>query len=121
MTPTQAERSMALALLLAFQTAASVPLAVPSDFDLAKVKASEDPDQRRACRGGDSAEILVCGRRRPGNDYPFEEMERLFREKPIRAEVGIGGGATARAYVDQVEMPQGQVSKRIMIGIKMPF
>jgi hypothetical protein len=38
------------------------------------------------------------------------------------AETGIAGGAaTARAYVEQVELAPGQVAKRAMIGIKLPF
>jgi hypothetical protein len=61
------------------------------------------------------------GRRRGGDDYPLEEMERRYREKPVRAEIGIGGGAKARVYVDQTELPQGQVSRRAMFGIKLPF
>jgi hypothetical protein len=113
---------VALALLLALQAAAAAPSgAIALDFDLAKLRpAEDDPEFRRACRGRDPTEIVVCGRR-PGPDYPIEEMERLFREKPVRAEWDIGGGAQARVFVDQVEMPGGQVSKRIMFGIRTPF
>jgi hypothetical protein len=112
---------MALALLLALQAAAPAPSRpIALDFDLAKLRpAEDDPEFRRACRGRDPTEIVVCGRR-PGGNYPIEEMERLFREKPVRAEWDIGG-AQARVFVDQVEMPGGQVSRRIMFGIRTPF
>jgi hypothetical protein len=107
---------MALALWVALQAAGAAPAgAVPVDFDLAKVKPA-DP-----CASDSASEIVVCGRRRLQNDYPLAAMERLYREKPVRAEIGLGNGATGRVYLDQVEMPGGQISKRIMFGIKMPF
>ncbi|HEX8443660.1 MAG TPA: hypothetical protein VF631_08435 [Allosphingosinicella sp.] len=115
---------MALAWILAVQTAASpaaLTATVPIDFDLAKVRPGDgEADGRLGCRGGDPAEIVVCGRRRGGN-YPMEEMARRYAFEPIVAETGIGGGSTARAYVESVAMPDGQVSKRAMVGIKLPF
>ena len=74
-----------------------------------------------ACRGQDGSEIVVCGRRQAGDGYRLKEMPRTFDEKPLRAETPLGGGATAGAYVEQVEMPGGQISKRIMFGLKLPF
>lgn len=107
---------MAVALWMALQAAGPGPAgAVPVAFDLAKVKPA-DP-----CESDSPSEIVVCGRRGLQNDYPLEKMERLYREKPVRAEIGLGNGATGRAYLEQVEMPDGQVSRRIMFGIKMPF
>ena len=107
---------MSLALLLALQaappTAAGPPLAI--DFDLAHVKPG-DP-----CRtGGGGSDIVVCGRR-PGT-YDYEKWERLFRTDPLLAEIGIGPGAVARAYVESVEMPGGQISKRAMVGVRVKF
>lgn len=107
---------MSLALLLALQAApqASAAPNVPIEFDLAKVKPS-DP-----CRtGGGGSDIVVCGRR-PGN-FDFEKWERVFRTDPLLAETPIGRGAVARAYVESVGMPDGQVSKRAMVGIKIGF
>jgi hypothetical protein len=119
---------MALALFLALQAAeASAPPAIlPITFDLARHQpADAEPVGWRDCSPADASdpsEIVVCGRRRAGSeDYPYEEMERRYRQKPIMAEIGIGGGATARAYVDSVEMSGGQTSKRVMVGIKLPF
>ncbi len=51
----------------------------------------------------------------------MEEMERRYATRPLRAETGIGGSTVARAFVEQVDLGQGQVSKRAMIGIKLPF
>ena len=110
---------MALALWVALQAAGPAPAgAVPIDFDLARVKPAEP---ERGCATDNPSEIVVCGRRPLRNDYPLEAMAERYREKPVRAEIGLGGGATGRAYLEQVEMPQGQVSRRIMFGVKLPF
>ncbi len=114
---------MSLALLLALQAAAPpAPAPVLADFDLARVKPPTETGRITDCRPADPSEIVVCGRR--GDEaaaYPMEEMERRYREKPLTAEVGIGGGATARAYVEQVELPGGNISRRVMVGVKLPF
>lgn len=110
---------MALALWLALQAASA---AAPIDFDLAEAPAeAAAPGLRRACRGADADEIVVCGRRPRGGDYPLEAMARVFEAKPIVAETGIGGGAKARAFVESVTMPNGEISNRVMVGIKLPF
>ena len=108
---------MALALWAALQAAAGPAGALPVDFDLAQVKPAAD----RGCDNDTPSEIVVCGRRALRKDYPTRDMEQRYREKPLRAEIGLGGGTTGRAYLDQAEMPGGQVARRIMFGIKMPF
>ena len=112
---------MRMALLMALQAAGTpAPPAMSGiDFDLAKVRPSETA--RGRCVGRDPDEIVVCGRRPGGAAYPLEEMARLFEPKPIVAEASIGGGAIAKSYVESVEMPNGEISKRIMIGVKLPF
>lgn len=107
---------MRLALLLALQAAPQAPAdPLPIDFDLATVKPAD------ACRtGGGGSDIVVCGRR-PRADYDLKKWERVFRTDPLTAETSIGRGAVARAYVESVAMPGGQVSKRAMVGIKMGF
>ncbi|HEX8623569.1 MAG TPA: hypothetical protein VF782_00680 [Allosphingosinicella sp.] len=107
---------MKLALLLALQAAppaAAGPL--PIDFDLAKVKPADSCET-----GGGGSEIVVCGRR-PGGTYDLEKWERVFRNSPLVAERSVGRGAVARAYVESVAMPGGQVSKRAMVGVKIGF
>jgi hypothetical protein len=106
---------MRLALLIALQAAPQAPEGLPAiDFDLATAKPS-DP-----CRSGAAgSDIVVCGRRR--SDYDMEKWARIFRTEPLVAETAIGRGAVARAYSESVAMPGGQVSKRAMVGIKLPF
>jgi len=113
---------MALALLLALQAAPEADRRppIPSDFDLARVRPA-DGASGRACTGASAEEIVVCGRRRRGGDYPIEEMARRYAEQPLVAEKDIGGGAKARAFVESATMPDGTISKRIMVGVKLPF
>jgi hypothetical protein len=107
---------MRLALLLALQASPQAPVGLPNiDFDLAKAKPS-DPCET----GGRGSDIVVCGRR-PRGDYDMEKWARIFATEPLVAETPIGRGAVARAYVESVPMPGGQVSKRAMVGIKLPF
>ncbi len=116
---------MAAALIMALHAAALAAPAgagpAPVDFDLAKVPAAgHGAWVRPGCRSGGPGEIVVCGRRSGGN-YPMEEMARRYASRPVVAETGIGAGATARAFVEQVELGAGQISKRAMVGIKLPF
>jgi hypothetical protein len=107
---------LSLALLLALQTAPSAPPGpLPIDFDLASVRPADHCDPEN----GGSA-IVVCGRRAPG-PYDLEKWERIFRTGPLVAETSIGGRATARAFVESVEFPGGQISKRAMVGIRLGF
>jgi hypothetical protein len=123
---TGAEREMSLALLLALQSAPPAPAPPPAeplpiDFDLASAKPA-DPCAAGSAEGGgdgDGAAIVVCGRR-PGV-FDLGKWERLFETGPLVAETSLGGGAVARAYVESVEMPGGQVSKRAMVGVKIKF
>lgn len=110
---------MALTLLLALQAAGQpVPSGTgTAGFDLARMPPSS-PD---ACQGQNASEIVVCGRRQAGDGYRLKELPRTFEEKPLRAETSIGGGVIGRAYVESVELSGGQISKRVMVGMKVPF
>jgi hypothetical protein len=116
---------MSLTLLLALQTAAPPPppLVAPIDFDLARyrIEGSSLALPGRDCAGGAGAAIVVCGRRRSGGAYPMEEMERRYAQGPLVAEIGLTGAMRGRAYVESVEFPGGQVSNRVMVGIRLPF
>ena len=105
---------MGLALLLALQTASASPVVEPIRFDLARQR----PAQR--CSAASGSDILVCGQRPGGAEYPMAEMERRYAPRKIRAEMSLGG-TTVRAITEAVEFPRGDISKRIMVGIKFPF
>ncbi len=113
---------MFLALLFSLQTtAATAPPAAAEpldiDFDLATYK----PSYPSGCALGTSSDIVVCGARRPAGAYPLEEMARIFEPRPLVAQTRLFGSVRGRAYVESVGMPQGQVSKRAMVGIKLGF
>ena len=119
---------MNLAFLLSVQAAAS-PAPPPAarigagDFDLARYRrsaAAPDVHSLFHCDASNEKEIVVCARR-AGPAYPLEEMARIFEPKPLKAETGIGGGATANVHVEDVAFPTGLHSKRLMVGIKLPF
>lgn len=87
------------------------------DFDLAGYRAAGGP-----CAGAGGDEVVVCGRRGGGGDYPMARWARIFGpERPIRAEMGLGGNLTGRIYTDAVPMDRGLVSNRVLVGIKLPF
>ncbi|TFI58381.1 hypothetical protein E2493_10380 [Sphingomonas parva] len=110
---------MQAALLMMLQASATPPL--PSDFDLARLPEPR-PDLSAAlrCPPDRGDEIVVCGRRPKGEDYPIDRKAD-YAAKPIRAEKDLGGGATGGIYVDSVAMPGGQISKRITVGVKVAF
>ena len=113
---------MALALLLALQAAAQ-PAPAAIDFDLARLEPLRHGLARagRGCGPQAGGEILVCGVRPRGGDYPLAEMAQRFARRPVVAEAAIGGGATARAYVEGATLANGMISNRVMVGIRLPF
>ena len=106
---------MAMTFLLALQAVAPVP--VPGGFDLRDVPRADAID---GCARDEAGAIVVCGRR-PGPGYPMEEMDRLYARRPLVAETGLGGGVTGRVYLDAAPMARGEVSRRVMVGVRIPF
>jgi hypothetical protein len=123
---------MSLSLVLAIQAAAAATPAseaplwempgltasdVPADFDLARYRIADG-----RCGAADAGDVLVCGPRRRVNDYPLARWARIFGpERPIRAEMDIGGGVQGRIHAEAVPMDRGAVSNRVMIGIGTRF
>ena len=104
-------RGWAMPALIA-RTGANDPLA----FDLERFQA------RGGCSGSGAADILVCGPRRRGGDYPMARWARVFGpEPPIRAEMDLGHGMQGRIYSEAVPMDRGAVSNRVLIGIRTRF
>ena len=115
---------MSLALLIFVQAAAAPatgPLAI--DFDLARYRPAQDGAVPRGCAGGASGpeEVVVCGRRRQGGDYPMARWARVFATRPLAAEIGIGRDVRASVLVDSVELDRGAVSNRVMVRFTWPF
>jgi hypothetical protein len=123
---------MSLALLIGLQAAASpapapAPAAAPPPVDIRKLNFDlalyrPKPPPRFGCVP-DPGGILVCGRRPAENLSPDEmaRLAKLYEQGPIDAETGLVGNVRGRVYTEEVAMPNGQVSKRAMIGIRLPF
>lgn len=93
-------------------------------FDLAKLRAADGNGITivpRRCPEGRPGEIVVCApdpeanRVRPLPDS-YDVTEGLGR-----AERQIAPGVVADVHLDQVGMPGGVVSNRVMAGVKMAF
>ena len=90
----------------------------PLDFDLARYRSGGEGN----CAGAAAGDVLVCGPRHGRGDYPLAYWDRVFGpERPLRAEVGLGGGATGDLHVEQHDFGNGRVARRVMVGIKLPF
>ncbi|MEA3061356.1 MAG: hypothetical protein QOJ94_1137 [Sphingomonadales bacterium] len=113
---------MSLALLIALQAAAPGADPKPVDIRTIEFDLSRYRPTRSACAPA-AGDILVCGRR-PAGGVGAGEMERLaklFEQGPIDAETGLIGQVRGRVYTEEAGMPNGQISKRAMVGIKLPF
>jgi hypothetical protein len=112
-----------LVTILLLASAVAEPVKIePSEFELKPrapaLRATPEPCRRTAATG----DIVVCGR-----------SEDLYRFREIRPPSGLdinsggiigldlGGGARMGPTLEEVGMPDGRVSKRIMVTVKVPF
>ena len=83
----------------------------------AGAQASNDP----ACERSVSNEITICGSRRGDSPYRMPKIAKDYKAKSIRAETQLAPGASANAHVEAEGMPDGRVSNRLMVTIKLKF
>lgn len=74
-----------------------------------------------ACPPAKPGEILVCGSRSGQSPYRIPKLPKTYDRKPIRAETDAIPGVHTRAHVESVGMPDGNVSKRLMVTFTFPF
>jgi hypothetical protein len=118
---------MSLAFIAFVQAAAAAAAPVPAagplriDFDLARYRPAEDG--ARACAGGAAgpAEVVVCGPRRRGGDYPLAQWARIFAPRSLVAETGIAGNLRGDVHAESVALDRGAVSNRVMVRLRLPF
>jgi hypothetical protein len=79
---------------------------------------------REACgeqaSGGD---VVVCGRKEAEEAYrlrPLIDGDR-YEPKPLRAELGLGGGKTLGVGLQTKELTPGQKTQRVMVTVGVPF
>jgi hypothetical protein len=95
------------------------PPAIPSDFQL-KPPARSERILPPPCRPERGDEIVVCGR---SEDRRLEPLKPPPGVHPSDGGV-IGmdlGGARIEPKLEEVAMPGGAVSKRVMVTVKLPF
>ncbi|HYI47129.1 MAG TPA: hypothetical protein VEX35_01575 [Allosphingosinicella sp.] len=120
---------MSLAFLL-FVQAATAPAAPPPpptarllriDFDLGRHRPAGGGSAFCPGAGADPGEVVVCGPRRQGGNYPFAQWARTFATRPLLAEIGVGGNMRGDVHVESVAMDRGAVSNRVMVRLTVPF
>ncbi|WP_114952326.1 hypothetical protein [Sphingosinicella terrae] len=112
---------MAALFALALQAASAPPPIMPLPFDLRTIPSDQGRGGPETCGETEGDEILVCGRRRDDERYRVRMPANPYAEAPVRAGMGLGGGATAVVQVQSVEFPAGQISKRALVTIRVPF
>jgi len=85
----------------------------PLHFDLAKL-----PHSEARCGQQTNGEILVCGSN--ADRHRLHAIEGDYAETPVRASVGLGGGATLTAHADNA-LVGGFSSPRAMVTLSVPF
>jgi hypothetical protein len=118
----RSKTKLQLATTILLLGAAPEPVKVlPGGFELKPPAVSlrvTPPDCRREAAAG---EIVVCGRH--ADSYRYREVK-----PPAGIDVDDGGvigvdlgGARVEPRLDEVGMPDGRISKRIMVTVKVPF
>jgi hypothetical protein len=94
---------------------------VPGDFELKPPAPSLRVTPQDCRRTAAAGEIVVCGR--SPDEYRVKELR-----PPKGLEIDEGGvigfnlgGSRVEPALEQVEMPDGRISKRIMVRVKVLF
>jgi hypothetical protein len=83
--------------------------------------AAAAPEPAPGCDRGAGQEIVVCGTRTGPSPYRLPKLPEKYGPKQIRAETDAIPGVHTRAHVDSSTMPDGNVSKRLMVTFTTPF
>lgn len=112
---------MGLATILLLIAAAEPPAVEPTDWRLKPRPAPERITPGRCREAVAEGDLVVCGRRPeeflPGTPEGAAEIES---GPPGRLSHDIGIG-TLSPEIEQVEMPQGKISKRALVRLRIPF
>lgn len=71
------------------------------------------------CPPAPDGAIVVCAA--DPDRFRMKPLAAEFHNDPVRAEVGLGGGARLDVHVSSAALPGGAVSKRVMVGLKIRF
>jgi hypothetical protein len=84
------------------------------DFDLSRAKS------RQPCSATSAEAIVVCGRRAKAQEVIVRNPGQ-FESRQLRAETGLGSGATLDMHAEQHSRPDGRSGPAVMVRIKTPF
>ena len=87
----------------------------------AAVAANAQSIATNECNSGTQTEIVVCGSRAGQNPYRIPKLPDKYGRKPVRAETDAIPGVHTQAHVESQGMPDGNVSKRLMVTFSLPF
>lgn len=79
-------------------------------------QAATDP-----CPRTSQGEIVVCGSRTGESPYRLPKLPDKYDRKPIRAETDAIPGVHTRAHTQSEAMPDGKISKSLMVTFSLPF
>jgi hypothetical protein len=108
---------MPIALLMLVQAAAPGQPGPPSEA-APRWQMRITPERR--CASADPEEIVVCGRR-DDDRYRLRPLPPGFEVPPIRAETQLFDGVTGDMHFESTQLPNGMISKRIMVSVKTRF
>ncbi|HEV8408490.1 MAG TPA: hypothetical protein VGQ34_11200 [Sphingomicrobium sp.] len=83
--------------------------------------AGTQPGATDGCKRIPQDEIVVCGSRSGESPYRLPKLPEKYARKPIRAETDAIPGVHTRVHVQSEGMPDGNVSKRLMVTFSLPF
>jgi hypothetical protein len=110
--------SVVLVLLLQAAAPAPGPASAPAAHQLPRIVL---PLVGPAPCNGNGDEVVVCGRRDPYR-YRLKPLPDQQEAAALpKAETTLFGNVKGSATVDKQQMPQGAVSNRVMLHLKMPF
>ena len=108
------DMSMSWSLMLALQALAPITAPAVAAFDLGAVVPRKD------C-ASNAEEIVVCGSPGDAGKYRLRLVPSAeFDEKPLSATMRIGN-ASAGLHGATETFPNGSVSNRVMVTVKVPF
>lgn len=73
------------------------------------------------CPKGQAGAVVVCGSRSGQSPYRIPKTANTYGPKPLRAETNAIPRVHTRAHVESERMPDGNVSKRLMVTFSVPF
>jgi len=107
---------MQIAILLSLQSAGMIgPPAPPPP------RQARDTAAVPRCAPSTEGDIVVCAARNAGERFRLQPLPPAPTRAPPKAEFGVAGAVRGAVRADSEAMANGEISKRAMIDLKLPF